>query len=285
MERAMKSADTHTTTSADGTPIAYHTVGTGEGVIVVGGAMRTAEDYMPFTRHLGRHFQVHLMDRRGRGLSGGQGETHAIERECDDLQALQADTHATRVFGHSYGGLVVLETAKRSPIFTDMALYEPGVSIDNSIPTAWIPRYSRLLAQGDTRGAFAYFIQQSGHAPSFVEKMPLWYLKTVLRLVLNRAQWLRMEPLLHANIVEHEQVSRLNNTATTYGMITARVLLIAGSKSPAFMTKSLYALEHVLGDSSLEVLNGLDHNAPDERAPDVVADRVMAFMAGAPAHR
>lgn len=38
--------------SADGTKIAYRTIGAGPGVIVVGGALRTSEDYLPLARAL-----------------------------------------------------------------------------------------------------------------------------------------------------------------------------------------------------------------------------------------
>jgi len=223
-----------------------------------------------------------VLNRRSRGVGTAQGETCPIERDCEDLQALQAHTGATRIFGHSYGGLVVLETAKRSPEFTNIAVYEPGVSIDNSIPTAWIPRYRQMLSAGDTRGAFAYFVQNSGHPPTFVEKMPLWYLKAVMRLVIRKAQWQRMEPLLHANIIEHEQEIRFDNTVTSYGTITARVLLIGGSKSPSFITQPLHRLDDVLADSTVEILAGLDHNAPDERAPQAVGKCLVDFLTWAP---
>ena len=55
-----------TATSADGTQVAYRSVGAGSGLIVVGGAMRTAEDYLPLAHALARSFEVHVMERRGR---------------------------------------------------------------------------------------------------------------------------------------------------------------------------------------------------------------------------
>lgn len=60
-------------TSADGTGIAYQTVGEGRGLIVVGGALRTGADYLPLARELAKTFAVHVMDRRGRGASGPPG--------------------------------------------------------------------------------------------------------------------------------------------------------------------------------------------------------------------
>jgi pimeloyl-ACP methyl ester carboxylesterase len=81
-------------------------------------------------------FTVHSIDRRGRGLSGPQGSEYSITKECEDIQALQKETGAIYVFGHSYGGLIALETARTFPSFTKIALYEPGVSI-GSLSAQW----------------------------------------------------------------------------------------------------------------------------------------------------
>ncbi len=179
---------------------------------------------------------------------------------------MQDQTAATRVFGHSYGGLIALETAKRTRAFTHVAVYEPAISLGGSIPTAWMPGYRQMLNDGDTRGAFAYFVKHSGHAPAATVKMPLWYLRTVMRFVVRKRQWQRMEPLLHANLVEHEQVLRLDDTLPSYAPITAPVLLLGGANSPPFSTQPLYELHRILSDSRVNVLDGLGHNAPDENA-------------------
>lgn len=34
-----------------------------------------------------------------------------------------------------------------------LALYEPGVSIEQSIPTTWLPKYEQALIKNDTYGA------------------------------------------------------------------------------------------------------------------------------------
>ncbi|MEX5717441.1 alpha/beta fold hydrolase [Geodermatophilus maliterrae] len=272
-----------TVTSADGTTIAFLTVGQGDPVILVGGRMRTAEDYLPLARSLTPRFSVHLIDRRGRGSSGPQGPDHSIARECDDVLALQASTGAVRVFGHSYGGLVALRTAARAPVFDRIAVYEPGVSVGGSIPTAWMPRYRELLGVGDPRGAFAHFVRGSGHAPGPVARLPLWYLRTVLRLVVRAPQWRRMEPLLASNLAEHEEVRRLDGDLTAFAAVAAQVLLLGGSRSPQPATvDTLQHLRAVLPSASIELLDGLDHNAPDEHAPDVVGTRVRRFLETTP---
>lgn len=269
---------TATVASADGTVIGYHTVGQGPAVIVVGGAMRAAEDYLPLARGLAERYRVHVLDRRGRGLSGPQGPHYGIARECEDLLAVQAATGARAVFGHSYGGLVALETAARSEAFEAMVLYEPAVSIRGSIPTAWMTPYRALLDRGDTRGAFACFVRAFGEGA--IARLPQWYLRAVLRCVFRKRRWEeRYEPLLATNLAEHEQVAACADHVASYRAITARLLVLGGSRSPAFMISlPLAGLQQTVSHMTGNIIDGLDHFAPDDKAPEVVARRVLDFL-------
>lgn len=81
-------------------------------------------------------------------------------------------------------------------------------------------------------------------------------------------QWRRMEPLLEASAAEHEQEARIDDgTAGRYHSIRARVLLLGGGKSPAFLAAQLFpALQELVPDASVKILDGLDHFAPDRKA-------------------
>ena len=89
-----------------------------------------------------------------------------------------------------------------------------------------------------------------------------------------------MEPLLEASAAEHEQEARLDDgTAKRYHSIQARVLLLGGSKSPAFLAAQLFsALQQMVPDATVEILDGLDHFAPDQKAPALVAERLRNFL-------
>ena len=262
--------------SQDGTAIAYETLGAGEGLLVLGGAWRSSRDYLPLARTLARDFEVHVIDRRGRERSGPQGLNYSIERELEDLFAVQAQTGATIVFGHSYGGLIALEAARRSTVFSDVIVYEPGVSIAGSIPLGWIPRYRALLAAGDTRGAFAAMVRGAGGAPPALARMPLWYVKLMLRLFIRGARWRDIDALLEAGVAEHEQIAALDeSTVDRYRDVTARVVLLGGGKSPSHLTTTLFQqLTATIPTCTSEIIIGLGHTAPDEKAPDLIAERV-----------
>jgi pimeloyl-ACP methyl ester carboxylesterase len=262
--------------SRDGTAISYRTVGVGEGLIVLGGAWRTGRDYMRFARALTPSFAVHLVDRRGRAGSGPQGENYSMERELEDLLAVQAQTGARLVFGHSYGGLVALEAARRGHVFSDVVVYEPGVSIAGSIPLAWMVRYRQLLAAGDRRGAFATMVKGAGGAPVALERMPLWYVELMLRRFITEHEWRQIDPLLEAGLAEHEQVAALDQTnVDRYRSTAARVVLLGGAKSRlAFTTTPFDHLAAAIPNGTTEIIKGLDHSAPDDKAPGLVAASV-----------
>lgn len=266
-----------TTTSTDGTTIGYHSLGAGPGVIVVGGALATADDYLALGRALAPDHEVHLLDRRGRGRSGPQRDDYGMEQECEDLCAVAAATGARLVFGHSYGGLIALEAARRGDLFERLAVYEPGVSINGSIPVGWMPAYARMLAAGDARGAFGCMVRGSGGLPRIVARLPTWYLRAVLRVVVRGQKWARIEPLLHTNLREHEQLSRLDSAHAAYGAIRARTLLIGGTRTSGRRVEdTLTQLRRIIPGATVEILDGLDHFAPSETAPEVIAGRVRA---------
>jgi pimeloyl-ACP methyl ester carboxylesterase len=249
-------------------------------MLVLGGVWRCSGDYLAFAQALSDSFTVHLIDRRGRGLSGPQGADYSIKREVEDVLAVQEQTGARIVFGHSYGGLIALEAARRSAVFSDVIVYEPGVSIAGAIPLGWLDSYRQLLAAGDARGAFAAAARGAGAAPPALERMPLWCVKQILRLFIKQQQWRQIEPLLAAGVAEHEQVAALDApTADRYQAIAARVLLLGGAKSRWFArTGLLDQLPAAIPNCTSELIEGLDHTAPDDEAPEAVADRVRQHL-------
>jgi pimeloyl-ACP methyl ester carboxylesterase len=248
----------------------------GPALVIVGGALRSAEDYRPLAAALADRFTVHVLERRGRPGAPPQGDDYTVEADAEDLAALVADTGATRVFGHSFGGLVALEAARRQPAIAELALYEPGVSAGGSIPTGWLESYAQRLAAGDRRGAFALFVRGSGGAPAAVTRMPLAYLKLVLRLALRGDEWRRTDALQEASLREHREIQRLDGALDRYAGVGARILVLAGGRSSAHATAGARQLRTV-GSVEFDTLPGLTHLAPDRDAPEAVATRLKAF--------
>jgi hypothetical protein len=123
-------------------------------------------------------------------------------------------------------------------------------------------------------------VRGSGGAPPALERLPLWYVKLIMRLFIKQQQWRHIEPLLESALAEHEQVAALDdNTVDRYRAITARVVLLGGRKSRSrFTTVPFDQLLRTIPNCTSELIDGLDHIAPDEKAPDLVAQRVRQHL-------
>lgn len=263
--------------SADGTTIGYASLGEGPGLIIVGGVLSSGSDYLPLARLLARDFEVHVMDRRGRANSGPQRKDHSIADECADLIAVVRSTGATAVFGHSFGGLVALETARRQPVFGQLFVYEPGVPLRGQFRFDWLDGYQQRLESGDRRGAFAWMVKQNGFAPRPLAVMPLCCVRAVLRLAIRSRQWASMNPLLEANLVEHRIEAALDApSAERFSTVTARTLLMGGTKSPTVISQQLITeLAQVIPDATVASLPGLEHLAPQHQ-PSQITTAILA---------
>ena len=270
--------DSDVVESADGTHIEVWSIGTGPGVVLVPGALSTADDYRHLAAALSGRFTVHTVQRRGRGRSGPQGDRYGIERECEDVEAVAARTGSAFLFGHSYGGLIVLRAAGRPGApYRRVAVYEPGVSVNGLIPMHWLPRYRSALNRHRPLDALAILSVATG--PAQGRRMPIWAMRIILVLVMSPARRRAMTPLLEPAILEHEQIARFDDTAADYRGIAAPTLLLSGQRSRlAYVPAAVAALKTVLADVHTLELPGLDHFGPNSARPDQIADALTAFF-------
>jgi pimeloyl-ACP methyl ester carboxylesterase len=246
-------------------------------VIVIPGTLSTAADYTAFARALAEYFTVHIIERRGRGKSGPQGADYSIRKECEDVFALQQKTDASFLVGHSFGGFVALEAARNNPSLTGIAVYEPGVSINGSIPMDWMPGYQKKLAEKKYLDAFVEFSLSVG--PERARKTPPWLMKLMLPLFLSSHELKQRLSLLHECLREHQEEARLDSSYENYREIPAHVLLMYGGKSDSkWVNLSMERLAAVLLRSETKEFPKLDHFGIDKKAPREVARAVYAYF-------
>jgi pimeloyl-ACP methyl ester carboxylesterase len=264
--------------SKDGTAISYLSVGDGPSVLVLPGVLSMASDYAAFARALAEHFAVHTIERRGRGGSGPQGEDYSILKECEDVLALHRETGASLLVGHSYGGLIALEVARRHNAFTKIAVYEPGVSIDRSMPIDWMPRYEQKLAKNQTLDALVDFTLAD--APARLRKTPRWLMKLFMLLFFIRSPEARqMLKLLHQNLREWKEIARLDNSYGHYSEIVAGVLLMYGGKSDSAAVDLVRdRLPAIIPHCATKEFPKLDHFGIERTAPREVAKAVSEYF-------
>jgi len=102
----------------DGTPIAYESLGDGDvALVLVHGWSCDGSYWEPQLESLSRDFRVVTVDLAGHGESGEERETWSIASFGEDVTAVVSALGLERVVlvGHSMGGDVILETARRLP--------------------------------------------------------------------------------------------------------------------------------------------------------------------------
>ena len=262
-------------TSVDGTIIKYGVLGQGPGLIILAGGLQTAQDYLPLASQLADQYTVYITDRRGRNESGPQGEDYSIQKECEDAIALLEKTHASFLFGHSYGGLIALNIAYHYPL-AKIALYEPAVSINGSLPSKWLPAFERCLGKEDYLGALVTMIQglQLGGKMNW---LPSPIFKLIAKFCVDKDELEAMSKVLPTLPGEAREVLRHDSDGSQYAQITTETLLLLGSESPAFLHQAVRTLESVLPDSKSVLFPGLDHAVPNE-APDKIVPALKDFF-------
>jgi pimeloyl-ACP methyl ester carboxylesterase len=153
--------------SADGTRIAYRCVGSGRPVVIVLGALATAEAGGPLAAALAdAGLQGVTYDRRGRGDSGDTAP-YAPEREAEDLSAvIDAVGDAAVVFGHSSGAVLALFAAGMGAPVTHLFLSEPPLRFGQNEPPEDLPeRMQTLVDQGKNEEAVLLFLREDVRLP------------------------------------------------------------------------------------------------------------------------
>ncbi|MFC4120878.1 alpha/beta fold hydrolase [Nonomuraea zeae] len=263
--------------SADGTSISFLSAGTGPGLVVLPGNNRRARHYMELALALSAAHSVHVLDRRGRGESGPQGPGYGIDREVDDVLAVMAHTGADRVFGHSYGGLVALHVALRQPV-RSLVVYEPGVSLHGRFDLSFLPEFARRVQSGQRVRPMALFLRRMGLLP--FGKAPAFVYIGITALVLAGKEGAEMRRMMPTTAAEIGEVARLDSDGSRYREIRSPTLVLAGDRSlPAFLSSMCEELAGIIPGARYELIAGLGHNAPDNDAPAVVAERITAAMA------
>lgn len=271
------SLDTRVLASADGTPIEYLSTGSGPHVIVIPGALTVAADLVPFAVHLAEQHTVHIVQRRGRGGSGPQGDSYGIARECEDIEALRALTGARLLFGHSYGGLVALRAACGSEAYDAVAVYEPGVSVDGSLPVSWVDRARQQVEAGANFDAFLTFVSDIN--PDQSGRVPRWLLRAIIKRVVPSAKLRQYLALMPQALAEHVEIGRLDAHFADYRAVTAATLFMHGKALPAgWQAVAPARLSDLLPRSETVAFPKFDHFAPEKR-PGAVAAEVLRFFA------
>ena len=284
-----RAAVTGSITSKDGTTIGYRQLGHGPGVVLLHGIMESAQSHIQLAEGLADTFTVYLPDRRGRGLSGPQGSDYRLEKEVEDLDALLTKTGAHYVFGVSAGAIVCLQAALTLPAIHRAAIFEPPLIIDDSVSTAFVERFDKEMAQGKVVSALVTAMKGSQMGPPVFNVMPRWLLELLTKMMTAseekkaKADDVTMRMLASTLHSDFQLSVETKGALESFKAIRADVLLLGGSKSPAYFKVALDALEMVLPHAKRTEFPGLNHgasgNANRGGKPKLVAQELRRFFA------
>ena len=277
-----------TVISKDGTRIGYHQLGTGPGIVLVQGTMGSAQNFMELARILSASFTVYVPDRRGRGLSPlpFSGD-YSVQNEVDDLNATLVDTGASFVFGLSSGALIGLRAALSLPAIRKLAIYEPPLFLAG-VPTEMIRRFQTEMDDGRTAAALITAMKAAQMGPPGFNLIPGWLLERLTTMMMAQEEkkgtgdYLSMRALAPTLRYDFRVVEEMDSSLASFRSLNRDVLLLGGSKSPAYLKHALDALETVLPQVTRVELAGLDHSAAwnsDRRGrPERVAAALRLFF-------
>jgi pimeloyl-ACP methyl ester carboxylesterase len=264
------SAPTRTTTSADGTTIAFQSYGDGPAIVFVSGATQRKEDWTELCEAMAASgFRAVTYDRRGRGDSGDT-TPYAVEREIEDIAAVIAATSSSGtagLLGQSSGGaLANRATAAGLPI-TTLATFETPYRVGEGPkpPVDYVEHLQDLYDADDPAAMLEYFVLAGvGESQEQVDQMkqtPFWEsLIPVGRTVLYDAHCLggSQAPL----------------PGELLGSITVPMLCLGSTGSPDWLRAGAEASAEAAPDGRFVVLEGEFHSAPASVLAPVLAEHL-----------
>lgn len=256
-------------TSADGTVIAFERFGSGQPVILVGGALDDRAVTRPLAEQLAPHFAVINYDRRGRGDSGDTAP-FAVQREIDDLGALVAEAGGeASVYGHSSGAGLVLHAAAHGLPISKLVLHEPPYQPGGSERRQTLQEYdanlANLLSEGSHDEAVELFMTMAGSPPEAIAQMRSepWWAGTVA---------------LAPTLAYESEIMSTRSGGTIPADLVRRVglptLVLCGGASPEWMVEVGKQVADTLPDGWHIVLADQGHLV----APEVLAPVLAEFF-------
>ena len=253
--------------SVDGARIGYRTSGTGPPLVLVHGASADSTVMSLLSPLLERHYTVHAVDRRGRGLSG-DAPTYHITLEYADIAAVvddcaRAADRAVSVYGHSYGAVCALGAALRSRNVDKLFLYEPGFGAVLSPRREVLDRVDELATTDRNDAALEHFYREAvGMTADDVAAMrhqPSWRARPASVPTIPR---------------ELRTAAALEFDPTPYRDFAVPSVLLLGERSTPGQKSVVAALHAGLPDSAVLSLPGQAH-AAQITAPHLIAHALL----------
>jgi pimeloyl-ACP methyl ester carboxylesterase len=258
--------------SADGTPIAVFSSGSGPPLVLVHGAAADHTTFRVVGPLLSERFTIHAIDRRGRGASGDTAP-YAIDREFEDLAAVAAALtrdagRPVDVFGHSYGGRCALGAALLTSDIGRVISYEGA-------PTPPGERYGDAALAEELAE-----LADDGRNEELLEQ----FMTRVVGMTDDELDRYRADPVWPRRVEAAPTIARELAVESgdaagldRLGSVRQPVLQLLGGDSRREFAIATASLDDRLADGTIAVIPGAKH-AAHHTHPHEVVEAVTAFL-------
>lgn len=234
---------------------------TGRQLVLVHGTMDRSTGLSRLARRFDETWRILRLDRRGYGRSRAHPGPFGVAHHVDDLVELIGDVMPdgpVHLFGHSFGGNVVLAASSRLGARVEtVTVFEP--------PLSWMEWWP------------------GGSAKGFREADPADSAEAFMRRLIGDDRWERLpertrsERRAEGRVLVGELGTLRNNAPWAAAEIIAPVLALCGSRGADHHRRAAAHLAEILPDCRSFEVDGARHFGPNTH-PEHVADLVKAFI-------
>ncbi len=275
-------------TAPDGTTVGWLSLGAGPGLVILHGAMQSAQSQLDLARLLAHRYEVHLVDRRGRGMSGPYAPSADLLRtEVSDLATVLAATGARDVLGISSGALIALRAAPTTPAIGRVAAFEPPLIVGDPARLELAAQTRREIDAGALPDALDTAMRAAEMGPSALLRLPRPILRSLARRMLAAKPKDGAPPvreLAQALAADFAIVAQSADRLDAFASIAVPVLLVEGTRTRPYLRTAIDVLARAIPGAQRVSLPGTDHGVTQNRTqwgrPDRIAPALLDFFAG-----
>ena len=168
------------------------------------------------------------------------------------------------------------------------AIYEPGFFMNSSVPTAILTRFDKEMAQGKVAAALITGMKGAQMGPPIFNVMPRWLTELMTKMMMSgedkkgSGDYVPIRELAPTLHYDFQLVVEISGKLESLRAIRTEVLLLGGSKSPAFLKAAIDALEKALPNVTRVEFPELGHaaswNTDRGGQPEPVAQELRRFF-------